>query len=106
MATVRAAYGEGDKPPHVVGQELGVDVVLAGSLQIVDDEDVAVVRLELIDAATGEQTWGDTFRRDYDDLLEMLTQISTAAAEQLDIELTGETQELLATPETDALEAL
>jgi serine/threonine-protein kinase len=88
--------------PQTAGRQLGVDTVLAGTLE----RQVERLRISarLIDVASGRQLWSNTYDRDAATLLELQDEIATAMMNDgLRVRLTSDERELLVRhPTTDA----
>jgi len=96
-------YADSDDPQGVA-RELNVDAVLTGTLQMVDDR--LFVTLSMVDADSGLQSWADTFEEpSFEDIFRVNERIAVGAAESLMGRLTGEQQAILATAESDSVDA-
>lgn len=71
--------------PREMGRQLGVESVLAGRLQLVQDQ--IVIRVEMVDVRSGWHIWGDQFRGNTSCLLEMQDEISKEISMHLSIKL-------------------
>jgi TolB-like protein/Tfp pilus assembly protein PilF len=89
--------------PQVLGQELGVDAVLAGRILQFDDQ--LIVKTELIDVINGWQIWGGQYRKSLSDILEVEAEISEEISVQLKLRLTGEEKKGLYRRHTESAEA-
>lgn len=67
--------------PVEIAQQLGVRYVLAGSVRA--DEGGKRISVQLLDGATGQQIWGQSFRSDRSDCLGVEEEITLAAAPQI-----------------------
>jgi TolB-like protein len=87
--------------PQSAGRQLGVDAVLAGTLE----RQAARLRISarLLDVATGRQLWASTYDRESADLLDVQDEIAGAIMEDgLRVRLTSdERQHLVRQPTTD-----
>ena len=70
-----------DKPIPEIGRELGVDVILEGSVRR-ENERVRIVA-QLIDARTDEHLWTETYDRETRDILELQREVAQAIATAL-----------------------
>ena len=86
-----------------VGRALGVDSVLDGSVQKVDERIRITVRLIRVKDAT--PLWAATFDEKWTDVLSVQSSIAQKAAGALALQLTGEERSLLSRRYTDNLEA-
>jgi serine/threonine-protein kinase len=80
--------------PQVVGRRLGVETVLAGTLERQDDK--LLIAARLVDVATGRQLWTNTYNRVDAELLDVQDEIATAIMDAgLRVRLTGSERERL-----------
>ena len=82
-----------DHEPLAAGRALGVDVVLDGNIQRVDQQ----IRLtvQLISVADGAILWGGKFDEDMTDIFDLQDAISEQVAHAIEPDLTGEERTLL-----------
>jgi TolB-like protein/tRNA A-37 threonylcarbamoyl transferase component Bud32 len=87
--------------PQAVGRQLGVDSVLAGSIERKDTH--LRIAARLVDISSGRELWTSTYDRDEADLLDVQEEIAAAIMDDgLRVRLTGEERELLVRhPTTD-----
>jgi serine/threonine-protein kinase len=78
------------RPLKEIGRELGVSAVVEGSVM----RDAGRVRItaQLIDAATDEHLWADSYDRDLQDILMLQHNIAQTIAETIQVRLTPEDQ--------------
>ena len=88
---------------RTIGEKLGVANLLEGSVRKQGDR-VRIVA-ELINAADGRALWSDTYDRELKDVFAVQSEISTAVAEQLKIELLGASARSDAAPSNNNLAA-
>jgi TolB-like protein len=69
-------YRDDHKPLHVIARELGVDLIVEGS--VTSDGDRLRVIAQLIDAKRDEHLWAETFDRTLGDMLAAQAEISAA----------------------------
>jgi serine/threonine-protein kinase len=74
-----------DRDPHAIGQALGVDKVVEGTLQVGGAKLRVAVRL--IDVASGFQAWSDRFDCELEDVFDLQDEIARRVAETLRVEL-------------------
>jgi len=74
--------------PRQVGQALQVRAVVTGRVQRLGDR--LIIHVELVDAATGAQLWGERYQRPFADLLTVQEEIAREIAEALRLRLSGE----------------
>jgi TolB-like protein len=80
--------------PQAVGRELGVDAVLAGTLE--RDGAQLTIAARLVDVATGRQLWTNTYDRDEAGLLDVQDEIAAAIMDAgLRVRLTSQEREQL-----------
>jgi len=81
-------YADSQKSIADIGRELGVANVLEGSV-FQTGESVRVM-LQLIDAATDENVWAQSYERELKDVVTLQAEIARTVAEQIDVELTAD----------------
>ncbi len=99
-------YQKSDKMLSEIGQELGVDALITGSVVKLGDR--VNVTVQLIESATEKQLWANRYENQIRDILSIRNEIVTAIAHELKIQLTPEEQTRLATVQQvnpDAYEA-
>ncbi len=77
-------YRKGAADPAAIGAKLGVNYVVAGSVRTQDRR--IHVNVQLVDAATRQQVWGDQFERNGIDRLEVQSEIVNRLARELRVE--------------------
>ena len=82
-----------------IGQALNVGSVLMGRVALRDD--ALTVQVDLVDAATGAQEWGERYQRKLADIFAVEEEIGRQIAEKLRLRLTGAEQRQLARRYTD-----
>ncbi len=103
-----AQYAGGQKTISQIGDELGVDYVLSGTVRWArDTEGASRVRItpQLIGVADDTQLWSNTYDRVIDDIFEVQSDIAGQVIGQLDIALLGTERATLEAKPTDNLEA-
>jgi TolB-like protein/DNA-binding winged helix-turn-helix (wHTH) protein/Flp pilus assembly protein TadD len=96
------SYKGKEANPQQVGQALNVSTVLTGRVALRDDS--LTVQVDLVDAATGTQVWGDRYQRKLSDIFAVEEEIGRQIAEKLRLRLSGEEQRQLARRYTDNAE--
>jgi TolB-like protein len=86
-----------------IARELGVAVVLEGSVQHHGNR--TVVNAQLIDALTDAHLWAETFDRTGDDLFALQAEIAQKVAESLSVALSPEERKVLTEAPTENREA-
>jgi TolB-like protein/Flp pilus assembly protein TadD len=89
--------------PQQVGRELSVETVLTGRVLQVSGR--LVIRVELVDTATGRQLWGDQYDRRPADILEVQEEVSREISEKLRLKLTDTQKRRLVKRHTQNIEA-
>ncbi len=88
--------------PQKVGQALDVGAVLTGRVALRDDS--LTVQVEMVDATTGAQIWGERYQRKLSDIFAVQEEIGRQIAEKLRLRLSGVEQRQLARRYTDNAE--
>jgi tetratricopeptide (TPR) repeat protein len=96
-------YVELDQDPVAAGHELGVELVLEGSIQRSGDSIRITVRL--IKTADGTSLWAGTFDEKFTDIFAVQDAIANKVAAALSLRLGGEEQKHLTRRDTDNVEA-
>jgi serine/threonine protein kinase/tetratricopeptide (TPR) repeat protein len=91
-------YKGTDKPMRDVARELGVDAVIEGS--ILRGGDRVRINAQLIDAATDEHLWAESYERELSDVLALQSDVAQAIAKKIEVQLTDQEQARLASPRT------
>jgi len=89
--------------PQVVGRELKVRAVLMGLVRQTGER--LNVQVDLVDATTGAQLWGEEYERKLSDVLLVKQTIAREVTEKLRLRLTGEQQQRLVKRDTTNPEA-
>ena len=89
--------------PRTVGRDLGVRTVLTGD--VARDDDMLVIRVELVDVDTGARRWGNTYRRRASELPTVPRDVARALSLELRTRLTGDQERRLARHYTRSTEA-
>ena len=89
--------------PRQVGEALKVGAVVTGRVQRLGDR--LIIHVELVDAATGAQLWGERYQRPFADLLTVQEEIAREIADALQLRLSGDEQRQLAKRYTQNTEA-
>jgi TolB-like protein/DNA-binding winged helix-turn-helix (wHTH) protein/Tfp pilus assembly protein PilF len=97
------SFKHSDADLKTIGERLGVDVILEGSVRKAGDR--VRITAQLIDAKDGFHRWSETYDRELIDIFAIQTEIATAIADALRVSLSSEERERLATPPTENLEA-
>src|SRR6266567_1015477 len=89
--------------PQVVGRELKVRAVLMGLVRQTGER--LNVQVDLVDAVTGAQLWGEEYERKLADVLAVKQALVREVTEKLRLKLTGEQQQRLTQRDTTNPEA-
>jgi TolB-like protein len=89
--------------PQRIGHELRVTTVLSGKIRQV--QDALNVQVDLIDAATGAQLWGQSYERKLSDVVAVKQAIAREVTEKLKLRLTGDEERRLVQRDTTNAEA-
>jgi TolB-like protein/class 3 adenylate cyclase/Flp pilus assembly protein TadD len=92
-------------PKHVkeIGRELGVSVILEGSVQ--RSQDQVRITAQLIDASTDEHLWADSYDRNVKDIFSIQREVALAIADVLNAKLSQQETKQLDQNPTHNLEA-
>jgi serine/threonine protein kinase/Flp pilus assembly protein TadD len=85
-------YKNKEVEPQLVGKELGVQAVLLGRMSQRGDD--LTLNLELVEARTGNQIWGEQYNRKLRDLVVVQSEITRDVLEKLRQRLTSTEQQL------------
>lgn len=96
-------YKGKDADPQAVGRELNVKAVLMGRVRQMGDR--LNIQVDLVDAATGAQLWGEEYERSVSDALSIKQAIAREVTEKLRLRLSGAQQQQLVRRETNNPEA-
>ena len=96
-------YKGRDVAPQQIAKELAVAAILNGRL--VQHGDAVALNLELIDAATGNQLWGEQYNRKLSDLTALQSEIARDVSAKLHTKLTGTDEQRVAKNYTENAEA-
>lgn len=89
--------------PQVVGRDLNVRAVLMGRVR--QTGDTLNIQVDLIDATTGAQLWGEEYQRKVSDVLSIKQTIAREVTEKLRLRLSGEEQQRLVKRDTTNAES-
>src|SRR3989441_755985 len=96
-------YKGKDVTPQQVGSELSVRAVLNGRVTLRGDQ--VVLSLELVDARTGNQIWGEQYNRKQADLVSLQSEIALDVSQKLRTKLSGADEQKLTKKYTENAEA-
>lgn len=99
--TSAMTYLDSGKSVPEIGQELGVDAVVEGS--VLRAGDTVRITVQLIEANSDRHLWADNFDRELTDILALYADVTREIVDQIRIEVTAEEiARLAATPAVDA----
>jgi eukaryotic-like serine/threonine-protein kinase len=101
--TTAFRYKGKDADPQQVGRELNVRSVLTGRVQQMGDK--LNIQVDLVDASTGAQLWGEEYERQVSDVLSIKQAIAREVTDKLRLKLSGEQQQRLTKRDTTSAEA-
>ncbi|MDB4306283.1 protein kinase, partial [bacterium] len=87
-------FRDSDTPIREIGRELGVEMVLEGSVR--RSGDTVRATLQLIDASTEDHLWANSFERNLTDILALQSDVARAVADEIELALTPEEENRLA----------
>jgi serine/threonine-protein kinase len=96
-------YKDTKKSIQEIGQELGVDTILEGSIR--KERDQIRISAQLIDVENGSYVWSDTYNREQESVFAIQDEISLSIVDKLKLELLGEQEAKLVRHHTENLEA-
>jgi TolB-like protein len=96
-------YKGKDVTPQQVAKDLAVQAVLNGRVQQRGEQ--MILYVELVDARTGNQIWGEQYTRKLTDLVQLQSEIASDVSGKLRAKLTGEEQQRVAKNSTEDTEA-
>jgi eukaryotic-like serine/threonine-protein kinase len=96
-------YKGKEADPQKAGSDLHVRAVVSGRL--LQHGSTLIVRVELMDVATGAQLWGGQYNRQAEDVFLLQGDLSREISEKLQLQLTGDQKERLTKRYTEDAEA-
>lgn len=88
---------------RTVGKELAVPAILNG--RVVQRGNDLAVYLSLVDTATGDQIWGESYERKLADLVTLQKEITREVSQKLHVQLSGAEVQRVTKPSTENAEA-
>ncbi len=86
-------YADVDRSLPEIATELGVEAVIEGSVNPVGDR--VRITVQLIDGQTDGHIWTEEYDRDLRDVLVLMSQVARSVAEQVEVALAPQDEELL-----------
>jgi TolB-like protein/Tfp pilus assembly protein PilF len=108
ISRTSAMQYKGNRTPlKQIGEELGVDYVLEGSVRWAKSGDTSRVRItpQLIQVSDDTHLWADTYDRVIDDIFEIQAEIASIVIEGLGVTLAASEQQRLKSLPTESIEA-
>jgi eukaryotic-like serine/threonine-protein kinase len=96
-------YKGASKSPQEIASELGVDVILEGSVRRAGNR--VRIRSGLVEVDTHRQLWGEAYDRDMVDIFEIQSEVAERIATTLNARLSAEHRELLQAASSQNLDA-
>ncbi|MBD3850912.1 MAG: hypothetical protein IFK93_06415, partial [Acidobacteria bacterium] len=87
-------FKDSGTPVREIGQQLGVEFVLEGSVR--RSGDTVRTTVQLIEADTENHLWANSFERDFTDILALQAEVARAVANEVQLALTPEEEARLA----------
>jgi serine/threonine-protein kinase len=101
--TTAFRYKGKEVDPQQIGRELNVRAVLMGRVRQVGD--TLNIQVDLVDATTGAQLWGEEYNRKVSDILAVKQDISREITDKLRLRLTGDEQKQITRRDTTNADA-
>jgi len=101
--TTAFRYKNKEADPQQVGRELNVRAVLMGRVRQMGD--TLNIQVDLVDATTGAQLWGEVYEREASDVLSIKQAVTREVTEKLRLRLSGDEQRQLTKRDTTNAEA-
>ena len=101
-----AFKGVTNKTITAIGKELGVDIILEGSIRKNDTTNKIRVTAQLIKVSTGEHLWSETYDRVYQDIFQIQDDIANAVVNKMKVTLLGAAQRIDIKAETLNVDAM
>ncbi len=87
-------FRDSDTPIREIGRQLGVEMVIEGSVR--RSGDTVRTTVQLIETSTETHLWARSFERDLTDILTLQSDVARAVANEIELALTPEEEERLA----------
>ncbi|MFY9610461.1 MAG: protein kinase [Blastocatellia bacterium] len=101
--TTAFRYKGKEVDPQQIGRELNVRAVLMGRVRQMGD--TLNIQVDLVDATTGAQLWGEEYNRKVSDILAVKQDISREITDKLRLRLTGDEQKEITRRDTTNADA-
>jgi len=97
------AFAGSDTDIREIGEKLGVETVLEGSIRKSGDK--VRITAQLIDIRSGYHLWSETYDRDLTDIFAIQDEIAGNILEALKVQLLGEAEQAIVVERTDNMDA-
>lgn len=101
--TTMLQFKDTKKTIKEIGETVGADVLLEGSVQKANDK--LHINMQLIDAGNDQQLWADTYDKDFKDIFSIQSDIAKSVATELKANLTSSERSVIDKRPTENLEA-
>jgi TolB-like protein/Flp pilus assembly protein TadD len=101
-----AYKGVSNKTIAEIGQELGVDIILEGSIRKNDVTNKIRVTAQLIKVSTGEHIWSETYDREYRDIFQIQDDIARSVVDKMKVTLLGKAKTVNFVADTNNVDAM
>ena len=89
-----------------IGQELGVDIILEGSIRKNDTTNKIRITAQLIKVSSGEHLWSETYDREYRDIFQIQDDIARAVVKKMKSTLFDNQKQIQFVAETNSVDAM
>jgi DNA-binding winged helix-turn-helix (wHTH) protein/TolB-like protein/Flp pilus assembly protein TadD len=89
--------------PQQIGAELDVEAIVTGRIRLFKND--LSIKIELVRTADAAQLWGENYRREFDDILDIQAEIAREIADKLQLKLSTRETKLIVRSETTSSEA-
>jgi len=96
-------YKGKDVTPQQVAKDLAVQAVVTG--RVIQRGDQVILKVDLVDAATGNNLWGEQYTRPMADLVQLQSDIARDVSGEIKAKLTGAEQQKITKNSTENTEA-
>jgi len=96
-------FKETDSSPAQIGQELDVAAIVTG--RVTQRGDQLIIAAEMVDTRQDAQLWGERYTRSAADIFAVQEEIAFAISDQLQVQLSGETEKQISKRQTEDAEA-
>jgi len=97
------AFADSNVDIREIGEKLGVETILEGSIR--KSGQTIRITAQLINIDDGYHLWSETYDRDYSDIFKIQDEIAAAILSSLKVHLLGETEQVVVSERTQNLDA-